>query len=810
MGVDIAVWRCRIGQYLKMPRTANNDKVSCCPYFFKITLQLLGVIAILLIIGNIEQHPGPDSTNICKICQHETESINYLISHQQVHAANRRFRYYCPWPTCGTTYKKLSSLRTHFSRSHQDYVGASEPQSQHGVGCRCPVQNCQETFQSIKLMCSHVFAKHLDLTNEQESEENQILCPIPGCTRTRTFKKSSTLRTHLSQSHPGWQDMQICAANRINPTPPIDEYIDDLPNSVVGGNDFNNEDDFDDWEDAVDDDVYSSEDEFVPEYDNNQLYSEEQLAFFIAEFYLKIEAELVLPQSTVQKISDYLTFLSMASRARMRSVLEKTMKECNISTSTTSQVLSKFLISDVLYNVHHISAPGPTFSTKTRRENFYAEIFDWIKPKEINCKIDPHDRSDVAQYIPLKKSLALMLKDPTVQKQILESWSTETNPNIVDDFTSGTSFKSTEEKVIYLNLFQDEFNLTNPLGSSSKKHKTLGMYFSIGNLKPHLRSRLKSMRLVMLLLSRILESAKKSKKVFKYLIKDLNDLYTNGIEFLGEVVKVKVQFLFGDNLGQHMIGGFVPAFNIEYFCRFCEYTKSDMNQNEQNGDGIFTERRWRTPESYEKHLRKVRKRNLPDYKGVRSKSQLNGLNDFHVCDSRLVPCIAHDLFIGGVFDRDLAAIIRIMANTKKWFSYNFLNMRLEGFKCHGVDQGNKPAKLHTGKKVGKKLGGHAVQNWLLIRLLPLLIGDKIKNTKDPVWQFYLCLKKVCEHVCAPKLTKQQIEDMKALIIEYFVRRKEVFSGLTHTKLRPKHHFYSHHGILYERLGPLVCIVFYLL
>ena len=57
----------------------------------------------------------------------------------------------------------------------------------------------------------------------------------------------------------------------------------------------------------------------------------------------------------------------------------------------------------------------------------------------------------------------------------------------------------------------------------------------------------------------------------------------------------------------------------------------------------------------------------------------------------------------------------------------------------GSDALTKPCAVNS--EVGK-LSGQAIQNWNSLRLLPVLIGDKVQNPEDDVWQLTLQLKDI--------------------------------------------------------------------
>ena len=89
--------------------------------------------------------------------------------------------------------------------------------------------------------------------------------------------------------------------------------------------------------------------------------------------------------------------------------------------------------------------------------------------------------------------------------------------------------------------------------------------------------------------------------------------------------------------------------------------------------------------------------------GVKRESVFHKLSNFHVCQSELPLCLAHDTF-EGVVDYDLAICLKFLIKTEKWFSYELLNERLHSFPSESSD------KLNTIPTTGARLGGHAAQN----------------------------------------------------------------------------------------------------
>lgn len=72
-----------------------------------------------------------------------------------------------------------------------------------------------------------------------------------------------------------------------------------------------------------------------------------------------------------------------------------------------------------------------------------------------------------------------------------------------DHFWDGVLFKRnailSKECAISLILYVDDFEICNPLGTSSKKHKICALYWILGNLPPGFQSLLSSIHLAALI-----------------------------------------------------------------------------------------------------------------------------------------------------------------------------------------------------------------------------------------------------------------------------------------------------------------------
>ena len=190
-------------------------------------------------------------------------------------------------------------------------------------------------------------------------------------------------------------------------------------------------------------------------------------------------------------------------------------------------------------------------------------------------------------------------------------------------------------------------------------------------------------------------------------------------KYFGIVLNGSLVAIAGDNLGSHSIGGFLENFSRStYFCRYCEVCRHDFLTNPIS---CGTKR---TAQSYASHLREQETTATDSVCGIKFDSPFNQLSHFHVCQPGLPPCLGHDLF-EGVIAYNLPLYIRHLVE-ENHFTYLQLNRCKNQFRYEVNDGKDIPADLSPSSD---KLSGHAVQNWCFLRLLPLMVGDRIVPRK---------------------------------------------------------------------------------
>ena len=336
--------------------------------------------------------------------------------------------------------------------------------------------------------------------------------------------------------------------------------------------------------------------------------------------------------------------------------------------------------------------------------------------------------------------------------------------------------------------------MLNPLGSAKSKHKILAVYMILGNLPPYLRFKVDPKMLVLLCFEKDFKECGMD-KIFEILLNDLKKL-ENGIKLISgkPTVKGTLLFVLGDNLVSHVIGGFSENFSYsDYFCRYCFYRRKHLTKKSL----CSYVAKERTPENYAKAIQYLCIHKEKEIRhGIKRNSPFNELKYFHVCNPSLPPCLEHDLF-EGVVQYDVPLILEKLL-VDQWFSLEIIIAVIKSFPFKDYDAADKPPIFKINMK---KLGGHAAQNWCLIRNLPFFIHDKIKQDNE-YWNLFQLLQELLEYACAPKLYQREINYFEDVIEEHLEKRVKLFP---HMKLLPKHHYLRHYAWMYRQFGPLILV-----
>ena len=188
-----------------------------------------------------------------------------------------------------------------------------------------------------------------------------------------------------------------------------------------------------------------------------------------------------------------------------------------------------------------------------------------------------------APFVPLLSSLAQLLSDPTVLEQIDQSPKKIHSDALIEDSCDGTVFRnhplfSHDPSALQIIAYYDALEICNPLGSHVKHHKLGIVFYSLGNVAPKFRSRLRLINLAIVATIPVIE-AHGLNKILQRFVDDINELTEVGVSVTingtPKTFKGALLAFLGDNLAMNDLGGFKKFFSFSFrSCRTCLVTHS--------------------------------------------------------------------------------------------------------------------------------------------------------------------------------------------------------------------------------------------
>ncbi|XP_032433321.1 uncharacterized protein LOC116729094 isoform X1 [Xiphophorus hellerii] len=302
--------------------------------------------------------------------------------------------------------------------------------------------------------------------------------------------------------------------------------------------------------------------------------------------------------------------------------------------------------------------PFMALNSESKRTRFLAENWGRVDPVEcvLGSRFDTlrsrttggYDQvvvTDKFVYIPILETLKFIFRHPNIEEMMAKSNSSET----LKDLSDGELFKShalfsKQNHALQIQLFYDDFETANPLGSKRGIHKLGAVYFTLQNFSPKYNSALHNIHLVSLFHAQDIKTYGFS-KILDPIVEDVKILERDGITvpLYDEPVRGTIVQVTGDNLGLHCLFGFVESFSARYCCRFCLVEKEDF-QTEFTEDSPKIV--MRTQALHAEHCQKMEANpRLPYVMGVKKSCILNSLQYFSTCENFSVD-IMHDILEG--------------------------------------------------------------------------------------------------------------------------------------------------------------------
>lgn len=453
--------------------------------------------------------------------------------------------------------------------------------------------------------------------------------------------------------------------------------------------------------------------------------------------------------------------------------------------------------------------PFTSLNSETKRNKYFQQKWKTVEPVEKVLGVRFENRknrctgtydqvvvTDKFAYVPILQTLQCILRNRNFADMLTSRHIPK--DGVYFDLQDGLYMKrhplfSNENFALQIQLFYDDFETVNPLGSKKGIHKLGAVYFTLRNFPPKFNSSLVNIHLCALFHAQDIKTYGFD-TILEPIVSDLKVLEIDGITapMFKSPVRGSIVQVTGDNLGIHGLFGFVESFSARNCCRFCLTEKGDFQT-------VFCEDEesviLRTKDMHAEHCATIQTNpQLPHVYGVKRSCLLNTLQFFNTANNFSVD-IMHDI-LEGVAQFEVKLLLEYVQ--QNFLTAKELAGRIQAFNYGHTERRNRPpaVKLFDGSN---DLGLNAIQSWCLLRNMPLIFGDLVQRD-DEYWHLLLLLLQIVNIVFSPVITDGMIIFLKHIIVEHHQLFKRLFPA---RNLLPKHHFMMHYPRCIRNIGPIL-------
>lgn len=309
--------------------------------------------------------------------------------------------------------------------------------------------------------------------------------------------------------------------------------------------------------------------------------------------------------------------------------------------------------------------------------------FPFVKPVEYFI-----ESNRTCMYVPILSSLQEMLRKTDVLENVQETSPSQDGRYAY--FWDGTYCEenplfSHDKLKFALILYIDDFEVSNPLGTSRKIHKVCAVYWTLANIPSKFHSAHHTTQLAVLCNSNDLRHFG-FPRILEPLLNDLKTFEVEGvyIESLGDSVRGSVFAVVADNLAAHGLAGFKESFNSSHVCRFCLSSKTNMQTTEVNTGNCEL----RTRDNHDTLVQALQMDGDHIDYGVKSSCALSDCLAYFHPITGFPPDILHDL-LEVIVPVEIALCLKVLISNK-YFSLDDLNKAIVSFPYEHSDKTDRP------------------------------------------------------------------------------------------------------------------------
>lgn len=514
---------------------------------------------------------------------------------------------------------------------------------------------------------------------------------------------------------------------------------------------------------------------------------------------LELLASSSMTQTALQKMISGCSGMFLAFTEQMRREIER-IDMSELDSQRLNSVLDGF------------ERPFDELETAKQQIKFFIKHKNLVTPIEIvlgdrrDTTFRTGEQEEVVkmntfQYISVRSTLQSLYQKPRFREEIRRR---NVSTKLLSDYRDGLQARQNEvlrnwPDALLLQIYFDEIEIANPIGSKKTIHKLGMFYYSIENLPKMYNSSMGSVHLLACVTCLDLKEYGYD-PIWQPFLVEMGQLMSDEGMDLDGIGRVHgaISTISGDTLAMHDIFGMMgPSANK--LCRLCYADRNSIQTK-------FTEDQFemRSIDNHQRDVEAAQQRNDPDT-GVKRACSLNELRDFHsVTNYNFDPM--HDL-LEGICGLELKLLLHYIVYELKAMNLRELNQRLRSFIYEYGDRKNRPtlplpeAAIRGAREPGNSergLGQKAAQMWCLVRAIPLALGDAVPQD-DENWELFILLRRIMDIVFAPHVSMTEIGYLRLLIVDHHNLFKKLYPDV---RMVNKHHHLVHYPTCFVMSGPM--------
>lgn len=475
-----------------------------------------------------------------------------------------------------------------------------------------------------------------------------------------------------------------------------------------------------------------------------------------------------ITSSTIQRFEQECTEMINDVTKVLKKKVKAFLDDAGINTEASTELLNNLKINDAFGHIKTI---------KQQLSYFHSE-FGMVKPesKFIDYRIDYRLNPESAQYEPTQVSMSceyisvietLKLLHSNPKFRALVANEKRSEDGVFRSYLDGSRAKENAiirkyPNILRIQLYWDDVEVVNALGSKTTIHKIAAFYFCIQNLPAVESSQLSSVFLLALAYSEDLKTKNGFEKVLAPFLQDLQKLESDeGVPMQVDnepfVLRATLTVLCADTLAAHEILGFLSP-SARHFCRICLISRQEFHLN-LNAVGAR-----RTRQMFDQHVEMVQQRRSASREcGVKQGCPLHDARYFDATQDSILD-IFHDI-LEGVCHWVLSLTLRSFIDDSNYFTLDDFNGRISAFNYGVHDVKNKPsANFSPDSLKGKKLKQTGSQMWCLTRVFGFLVADVPED--DLHLKLVNLLQRIMLIAFAEEVRPEDIDKMDELIEQH--------------------------------------------